>query len=215
MAIEVNAPQYPESIEDGTLMTWHKQPGEAVKRDEKLADIETDKVVLEVVATAAGVLTSHAKQPGDIVLAKEVIGTIDTEGTASVATPSPEPKVTTPPAAPPPTVTASVPPLAKPEPVAESVEDAVLSPAVRKMVDEHNIPLANLTGSGRDGRITKGDVLSYLERNERGAATAIPSSLEREVLPERLPKIPPRFLQNLSPNLFPKLCHGLLKRLLR
>ena len=85
MAIEIKAPSFPESVADGTISKWHKQPGEAVKRDELLVDIETDKVVLEVLAEADGVLASIVKGEGDIVLSNEVIATLDAGATASAA----------------------------------------------------------------------------------------------------------------------------------
>ena len=94
MAIEIKAPVFPESVADGTVATWHKKVGEPVTRDEVLADIETDKVVLEVVAPADGVLTSIAKAEGDTVLSQEVLAIFDTSaGSAAASTP---PSVTAP-----------------------------------------------------------------------------------------------------------------------
>ena len=88
MAIEIKAPTYPESVQEGTIATWHKNAGDTVARDELVVDIETDKVVLEVVASASGTLTEVLKNEGDIVLSNEVIARIE-EG--DVATPTPEP----------------------------------------------------------------------------------------------------------------------------
>src|SRR5699024_11781149 len=85
MSIEIKAPQFPESIADGNIATWYKKEGEAVKRDELIVDIETDKVVLEVVAPRDGVLTKVLKGEGDLVESQEVIATLDTEATAESA----------------------------------------------------------------------------------------------------------------------------------
>ncbi|WP_312116045.1 biotin/lipoyl-containing protein, partial [Stutzerimonas nitrititolerans] len=85
MAIEIKAPQFPESVADGTVATWHKQPGEAVKRDELIVDIETDKVVMEVLAEADGVLTEIVKNEGDTVLSGELLGKLEAGATASAA----------------------------------------------------------------------------------------------------------------------------------
>ena len=99
MIIDVKVPQLSESVAEATLVTWHKQVGEAVSRDENLIDIETDKVVLELPASASGVLAEIIKQNGDTVVAGELIARIDTEGTATVATSAPPAKAA--PAAPP------------------------------------------------------------------------------------------------------------------
>ena len=88
MAIEIKAPTFPESVADGTVATWHKQPGDAVKRDDLIVDIETDKVVLEVLAPADGVLGAIVKNEGDTVLSDEVLGSIVEGGAAAPAAPS-------------------------------------------------------------------------------------------------------------------------------
>ena len=88
MAIEIKAPSFPESVADGTVATWHKQPGDAVKRDDLIVDIETDKVVLEVLATADGVLGAIVKNEGDTVLSDEVLGSIVEGGAAAPAAPA-------------------------------------------------------------------------------------------------------------------------------
>ena len=98
MAIEIKAPTFPESVADGTVATWHKKPGEAVKRDELLVDIETDKVVLEVVAPADGVLAEILKNEGDTVLSEEVIARVE-EGAAAGAAPAAQPAAASAPAA--------------------------------------------------------------------------------------------------------------------
>ena len=142
MAIEIKAPQFPESVADGSIATWHKQPGEAVSRDELLVDIETDKVVLEVVAPADGALTEVLKGEGDIVLSNEVIAVFE-EGAGEAAAP------------------AQAASAAVEEP--SKTEDNILSPAARKMVEENNIDPASIQGTGKGGRVTKEDVLNHIK----------------------------------------------------
>ena len=140
MSTEIKAPQFPESVADGTVATWHKAVGEAVSRDELLVDIETDKVVLEVVAPADGVLTAIHKDVGETVLSEELLGIF--EAGAAASTPAP----------------------AAAEPAAEAPAEApagpggAASPAARKAASELGVELAQVRGSGRDGRITKEDV---------------------------------------------------------
>ncbi|RMR49925.1 2-oxoglutarate dehydrogenase complex dihydrolipoamide succinyltransferase [Pseudomonas cichorii] len=157
MAIEIKAPSFPESVADGTISKWHKQPGEAVKRDELLVDIETDKVVLEVLAEADGVLASIVKGEGDIVLSNEVIATLDAGATASAA-PAPAPAA----------------PAAAPAQAAASAadEDAIAAPAARKLAEENGINLASVKGTGKDGRVTKEDVVAAVEAKKSAPAAA-------------------------------------------
>lgn len=146
MAIEIKAPQFPESVADGTVAAWHKKVGDKVIRDEVLADIETDKVVLEVVAPADGVLTQIVKAEGDTVLSLETLAIFET-GTASL-TPAPVSA-----AAPAPQVAAA--------PVAATT-NSDLAPSVRKAVAENQLDASQIAGTGRGGRITKEDVASHL-----------------------------------------------------
>ena len=138
MAIQIKAPQFPESIEEGSIATWHKQVGEAVSRDELIVDIETDKTVLEVVAADDGVLTEVMKKEGDVVSSQEPIGKIEV---GAVVARTLEKRV-------------------EAAPAAESNLDAVVvaNPAARKLAEENNIDLASLSGTGKDGRILKEDV---------------------------------------------------------
>ena len=145
MLVDVKVPVLAESIPDATLLDWKKSPGEAVARDEILLELETDKVVLEVPAPQAGVLSEVLKSTGDIALSQEVLARIDTEASAPVAAK---------PAA------QAAPPAAAP--VDESASDA-LSPAVQRLVTEHNLDPAAITGTGKGGRLIKGDVLAYLD----------------------------------------------------
>ncbi len=153
MAIEIKAPTFPESVADGTVATWHKQPGDAVKRDELIVDIETDKVVLEVLATADGVLGAIVKNEGETVLSDEVLGSI-VEGGAAAAAP----------------VAASAAAVAAP--AAGSDEDAIAAPAARKLAEENGINLASVKGTGKDGRVTKEDVVAAVEAKKAAPAAA-------------------------------------------
>jgi len=154
MTIEVHVPALPESVTDATILSWHKQPGDTVKRDENIVDLETDKVVLEVTATAEGVLEQALFSEGDTVEAGQLLATI-AEGASSKATP---------------TVAASK--TVAPKAEAASSKDAdVLTPAVRKLVKEHNLDPSQIKGSGKDGRILKSDVMSYLDSQEQQEAT--------------------------------------------
>ena len=155
MAIEIKAPTFPESVADGTVATWHKQPGEAVKRDELIVDIETDKVVLEVLATADGVLGAIVKGEGDTVLSDEVLGSI-VEGGAAAAAPAAAPAAAAPAAA-----------------AADAgEEDPVAAPAARKLAEENGIDLAAVAGTGKGGRITKEDVVAAVANKKSAPAAA-------------------------------------------
>jgi len=167
MAIEIKAPSFPESVADGTISKWHKQPGEAVKRDELLVDIETDKVVLEVLAEADGVLASIVKGEGEIVLSNELIATLDAGGTASAA---PAAAAAAPAAAP--AQAAAPAPAPAPAPAAAGDEDSVAAPAARKLAEENGINLASVKGTGKDGRVTKEDVVAAVEAKKSAPAAA-------------------------------------------
>ena len=166
MAIEIKAPTFPESVADGTVATWHKQPGDAVKRDELIVDIETDKVVLEVLATADGVLGAIVKGEGDTVLSDEVLGSI-VEGGAAAAAPAAAPAAAAPAAA-----------------AADAGEDdPVAAPAARKLAEENGIDLATVAGTGKGGRITKEDVVAAAgDRTEK----RVPMTRLRAKIAERL-----------------------------
>ena len=157
--IEVKVPPLPESVSDATVATWHKKPGESVKRDENLVDLETDKVVLEVPAPCDGVLISIAQQSGATVASNELLGTIE-EGAVSNASPA----------------SASVVPLAAvpaaaAAPVASSNPD--MGPAARRMVAENNLGSAPISGSGRHDQVTKEDVVNYLKAPAPAAAATV------------------------------------------
>jgi 2-oxoglutarate dehydrogenase E2 component (dihydrolipoamide succinyltransferase) len=139
MTTEIRVPQLPESVADATLVAWRKQPGESASRDENLADLETDKVVLEVPAPATGIVKEWKVQPGTTVKSGDLLAIFE-EGAKTTA-------VTAPAAAP-----AAVP--------AAKAAEPKLSPAVRRVVEETKIDPTTVVGSGRDGRLTKGDVVS-------------------------------------------------------
>jgi 2-oxoglutarate dehydrogenase E2 component (dihydrolipoamide succinyltransferase) len=157
MLIEVKVPQLSESVAEATLVSWHKKEGEAVARDENLIDIETDKVVLELPAPDGGVLVKLIKANGSTVVAGEVIAQIDTDAKASTAAPAAKPAA--PAAAPAPAVAAAAP---------------QAMPSARKIMDEKNIDPASVAGTGRGGRITKGDALGVGATPAPAAPAAAP-----------------------------------------
>lgn len=165
MLVEVKVPQLSESVAEATLLAWHKKVGEAVVRDENLIDIETDKIVMELPAPADGVLVKVIKQDGGSVKSGEVIATIDTEAKATSASAS-APAVKPAPAAVAPTPTPSA---------SDARQDARLMPSARKIVEEQGVDPTKITGSGRDGRITKGDVLGAVEKSSSAAAPSSPA----------------------------------------
>ncbi|PKM04794.1 MAG: dihydrolipoyllysine-residue succinyltransferase [Gammaproteobacteria bacterium HGW-Gammaproteobacteria-6] len=160
MAIEIKAPTFPESVADGTVATWHKQPGDAVKRDDLIVDIETDKVVLEVLAEADGVLGDIVKGEGETVLSGELLGTLNDGASAAPKAESKAP--------------------AKAEDkkeektaassAASNDEDALLSPAARKLAEENGLTASDISGTGKGGRITKEDVVSAIEAKKNAPA---------------------------------------------
>ncbi|WP_296263818.1 2-oxoglutarate dehydrogenase complex dihydrolipoyllysine-residue succinyltransferase [Pseudomonas sp. UBA6562] len=159
MAIEIKAPTFPESVADGTVATWHKQPGDAVKRDELIVDIETDKVVLEVLATADGVMGDIVKGEGDTVLSDEVLGSI-VEGGAAAPAPA-----------------AAAAPAAAPAAAGSDAgeDDPVAAPAARKLAEENGIDLATVSGTGKGGRVTKEDMVAAIA-NKKSAPAAAPAA---------------------------------------
>ncbi len=144
MRVEVKVPQLPESVSEATLVSWHRQPGEAVKRDENLIDVETDKVVLELPAPESGVLVEIVAPSGATVKSLDVIAIIDTEAKASARVAAP----------------AAAPPAAAPAAPAPAAASATALPAARKLLAEQGVDPAGVEGTGRGGRITKGDVIA-------------------------------------------------------
>ena len=149
MRIEVKVPQLPESVSEATLVSWHKKPGDAVARDENLIDVETDKVVLELPAPGDGVLVELVKPDGATVTSNEVIAVIDTEAKGAAAA-APAQKAEE----------AKAPAAAPAAPAAPAASNVTALPAARKMMTEQGVDPASVEGTGRGGRITKGDVIA-------------------------------------------------------
>ncbi len=172
MTIEIKAPTFPESVQDGTIATWHKKPGEAVARDELIVDIETDKVVLEVVAPADGSIGEVLKGEGDTVNSNEVIA-IFVEGAGAAAAP------------------ATAAPAAKAEEKPAAAGEKLVNPAARKLASENNVDAAAVAGTGRDGRVTKEDVANHLKSAPaptKAAAPAAPAPAPIEAVGDRVEK---------------------------
>jgi 2-oxoglutarate dehydrogenase E2 component (dihydrolipoamide succinyltransferase) len=167
MTTEIRVPQLPESVADATLVAWHKQPGDAIKRDENLADLETDKVVLEVPAPANGVVREIKVQSGTVVTSGQLLAVID-EGAAAVASPGKAAASASAPAsatAAKAASTASV--LQASEGQANSGDGAnKLSPSVRRLVEENKLNPGTIPASGKDGRLTKSDVVDFLGKKQ-------------------------------------------------
>ena len=175
MATEIKAPVFPESVADGTIAPWHKQPGEAVSRDEVICDIETDKVVLEVVATADGTIASILKGEGETVLSDEVIAQFEAgavSGAAQTQAVQSEEQVEQ----------ASSQTEAGAAPVverAQAVSDQ--APAVRKALTETGIPAGDVSGTGRGGRITKEDVVNHQTKPAAPAAAPLTATVGERI----------------------------------
>jgi 2-oxoglutarate dehydrogenase E2 component (dihydrolipoamide succinyltransferase) len=161
--VEVKVPQLSESVAEATMVTWRKRAGESVVADEILVEIETDKVVLEVPAPASGIMVQLVRNDGDTVASEEVIARIDTEGTASVSplevTAAP---VTTPVAG-------------AAAPVAATSKGDVAMPAAAKLLADNKLSVSAVTGTGKDGRVTKGDVLGAVAAGSAPKAVAAPT----------------------------------------
>ena len=171
--VEVKVPQLSESIAEATMLNWKKKPGEAVAVDEILIEIETDKVVLEVPAPAAGVLSEIVQGDGATVTTEQVIAKIDTEAVAGAAAAAPA-AAATPAAAP-----AAVAAVAAPAAATGGNKGDVAMPAAAKLLAENKLSAANVAGSGKDGRVTKGDALAAI-----AAAAAIPTGAPKATLPQ-------------------------------
>jgi 2-oxoglutarate dehydrogenase E2 component (dihydrolipoamide succinyltransferase) len=163
MASEIKAPQFPESIADGSVATWYKQPGEAFTRDEPLVDIETDKVVLEILATEDGVLLEIIKNEGDTVLDQEIIGRFEAGAQAAVAS-------------------AKVEAVDNSATKAATAADSRVSPAARKMIDEAGLDVASVSGSGKGGLVTKEDVVSHIKNAPVPAASSVAGKTVAKVM---------------------------------
>lgn len=188
MSIEIIVPNLPESVSDATLITWHKQPGDTVIKNENLVDLETDKVVLEVPAPESGILGKILKQDGSIVVGGDVLALLEPqaveEGPKTAAT--------------------------SPEPEDEEESDIPLSPSVRRLIAENTLDPSVIKGSGKDGRLTKTDVLDYLHKKTLQEAQLIvpaakaepetPKEAEKPVpLPVSKAEVESKGISNLRP----------------
>ena len=169
--IEVKVPQLSESVAEATLLQWKKKVGEAVAVDEILIDVETDKVVLEVPAPSAGVLVEIVAADGATVKAEELIARIDTTATASAA------------AAKPAAAAAGVAPVAASAPASAS-HAGVAMPAAAKLMADNNLSAGSVPGTGKDGRVTKGDVLSAVAGGVQSTSAVIPTGVPTKALPQ-------------------------------
>ena len=177
MRIEVKVPQLPESVAEATLVNWHKKAGEAVKRDENLIDIETDKVVLELPAPGDGVLVEITRPDGSTVTSNDVIAVIDTDGksdgvagakSAAAAVAAPAPAVA----------------------AAKPADSATALPAARKMMADQGVDAASVAGTGRGGRITKGDVAQAVTARAQPAAPATQPAEPKPPAQKPAPAVP-------------------------
>src|SRR6476661_6963983 len=190
MSTEVVMPQMGESIAEGTITKWLKNVGERVERDEPLFEISTDKVDAEIPSPAAGTLTEVRFKEGDTVEVNTVVAVLDGDGTAPAVkpvseqpsapapppppAPAPPPVETkpTPPPAPAPAPPPPVPPKSGAEATAEDLRRTKSSPLVRKIAQEHNVDISKLEGTGLSGRVTKNDILSFIESGTTAAPAA-------------------------------------------
>jgi 2-oxoglutarate dehydrogenase E2 component (dihydrolipoamide succinyltransferase) len=167
MSIEVKVPQLPESVADATLIAWHKKTGDAVGRDENLVDLETDKVVLEVPSPSAGVIKELKVENGATVTSGQVLAILEA-GAGAAATPS---------------ATSEDKPAAPAPAKQEAAAAAKLAPAAKRMVEEHKLDAGQIAGSGRDGRVTKGDVIQHMSGKESAPSAKAPKPAPAVQLP--------------------------------
>ena len=174
MTIEIKAPTLPESVPDGTIATWYKKPGESAARDELLVDIETDKVVLEVVAPADGVLQDIMKGEGDTIISNEVLA-IFAEGEAPAKQAAEK--------------SAEFEQAAEPQQDDDKSGEAVLmSPAARKLVEENGLDANKITSTGKDGRVTKEDVINFMnDADSKSSEAASQAALAQAEAPAAMP----------------------------
>lgn len=167
MSIEVKVPMLPESVADATVVTWHKKPGENVKRDDNLVDLETDKVVLEVPAPADGVMDEILKQAGTVVKAGEILAHLNTDKEASMKTAKPSASTST-----------STSEAESSKPVSPATEN-LAGPAARRSAAEQGLSLENIPGSGKSGRVTREDVLNQSQAASP-ASTLLPDGMKTD-----------------------------------
>ena len=198
MAVQdITIPQMGESVTEGTIGTWLKAVGDAVAVDEPIVEVETDKVTVEVPSPVAGVLVEQVVSEGDTVEIGALIARVDTEATAAAspapaAAPAPAPA---PAAAPAPAPAATPAPVSAPAPSAEPADLMPMAPAVRRIVTDYHLDPASITGTGKDGRLTKGDVMKAIEAGTarqlnapQAAAAVVEEPMEERVKMTRMRK---------------------------
>jgi 2-oxoglutarate dehydrogenase E2 component (dihydrolipoamide succinyltransferase) len=171
MAIEIKAPAFPESVADGEIASWHKGEGEAVSRDELIVEIETDKVVMEVLAPEDGVITKIHAQEGDVIQSEQVLATLE-QGTAADSAPA----------------KTEAAPAAAPAGKSDSGAADLLGPAARQLLEEHKLDPSRITGTGKGGRITKEDILEHLKTG--GAEPAQAPAAAAAAAAANIPAVP-------------------------
>jgi 2-oxoglutarate dehydrogenase E2 component (dihydrolipoamide succinyltransferase) len=169
MAIEIKAPAFPESIADGEVAAWHKSEGEAVSRDELIVEIETDKVVLEVVAPADGVITKIHAREGDTIHSEQLLATLE-QGRDTAASPP-----------------AKTAPVAAVRDVEDTAMAELLGPAARQLVEKHKLDISAIKGSGKNGRISKEDILNFMNTRDASLATLPQRPSVAAVVEEKTP----------------------------
>ncbi|HTE41369.1 MAG TPA: biotin/lipoyl-containing protein, partial [Steroidobacteraceae bacterium] len=157
MSIEVKVPQLPESVADATLVSWHKQPGDSVSRDENLVDLETDKVVLEVPSPISGVIKELRVANGATVTSGQLLAILEESAAGAVTKPAPAAAAA-----------------AAAKPAAVKSEPDKSGPATRRLVEENKLDASQIAATGKDGRVTKGDVIQHMAKP--GAAAGAPAS---------------------------------------
>ncbi len=180
MSFEIKVPDLPESVADATLISWHKEPGEFVEKNENLVDLETDKVVLEVPAPASGILSKIMQTNGSVVTSGEVLALLDEQAKPQAA---------------------AAPAEESSEEEDETVpgSDIPLSPAVRRLIQENDLDPNNILGKGKHGRILKSDVQDYLEKINSAAETTPTPKVESKTLEVPKPQTPPAVSSSLRP----------------
>ncbi len=184
--VEVKVPQLSESVAEATLLQWKKKPGEVVAIDEILVEIETDKVVLEVPAPSAGTMAELVEPDGATVTAEQVIAKIDSEGKAGAAAPAPV--AGKPPTAPAPAPAQSAAPPSSPTQTG-GAKSGVAMPAAAKLMTEQGLPQGSVPGTGRDGRVTKGDVLQQGKQAAKVPAPSAAAPAPARSAPAPLPQV--------------------------
>ena len=161
MTVEIKAPTFPESVADGVVAAWHKQPGEAVSRDELLVEIETDKVVMEVVAPESGVLSAVLIEAGETIVSEALLATL-TPGEVTAATSATASAVTS-----------------ETDQSSEAISGGTIpmGPSVRALLDEHGLAPEDVSATGKGGRLLKEDVLNYLKSHEAASQADTPESI--------------------------------------